>query len=311
MSSTVHALLVGIDEYVSPTVTSLRGARRDIRDVEEFLRGRIIGGLRLLTLLDERATRSGIVTAFREHLGEAGAGDIALSGHGSQEPVAPEFRHLEPTGMNQTLICHDSRHNGVQDLADKELSVLLDAVAARGVHVVAVLDCCHSGGGTRGAGGVPPRPAGRRRRTVELHPRARRQSRLRQLRGEWEVDGGRCHGIPSPSGGDPVLFAVAATRKDAPRLVRASAVEPTRTSVHPLDWRPDPARLFPVVVASVPLPPCRGRPRRGARGRPGGAGARAPRRGRSRSGRRSVTARAACARGHGLPGTSAARVDST
>ena len=34
-------------------------------------------------------------------------------------------------------------------LADKELSLLLAEVAANGPHVVVILDCCHSGGGTR------------------------------------------------------------------------------------------------------------------------------------------------------------------
>ena len=62
------------------------------------------------------------------------------------------FWFLEPTGANQTLVCADSRRAGVPDLADKELSVLLDDVAARGPHVLVVLDCCHSGGGTRDPG---------------------------------------------------------------------------------------------------------------------------------------------------------------
>ncbi len=39
----------------------------------------------------------------------------------------------------------------VWPLADKELGLLLDEVAAGGAHVVALLDCCHSGDGTRDA----------------------------------------------------------------------------------------------------------------------------------------------------------------
>src|SRR4029079_18840217 len=34
---------------------------------------------------------------------------------------------------------------------DKELGLLLDEVVGRGAHVVAMLDCCHSGDGTRDA----------------------------------------------------------------------------------------------------------------------------------------------------------------
>ncbi len=48
-------------------------------------------------------------------------------------------------------------------LADKELSLLIAEVAARGPHVVTVLDCCHSGGGTRDPYARPrawmPRPS--------------------------------------------------------------------------------------------------------------------------------------------------------
>ena len=60
---------------------------------------------------------------------------------------------LEPTGRIQTLILFDSdrKVDGRlrRPLADKELSVLIAGVAAHGAHVVVILDCCHSGGGTR------------------------------------------------------------------------------------------------------------------------------------------------------------------
>ena len=44
---------------------------------------------------------------------------------------------------------YDSRTEGSWDLADKELSKLLAEVSAGGAHVLVVLDCCHSGSGTR------------------------------------------------------------------------------------------------------------------------------------------------------------------
>ncbi len=53
-------------------------------------------------------------------------------------------------------MCHDSLAPGGQPvLRDTELGALLDRIAARGTHVVAVLDCCHSGGATREDGEVP------------------------------------------------------------------------------------------------------------------------------------------------------------
>ena len=47
------------------------------------------------------------------------------------------------------LLLADSRLPGHWDLADKELAALFADIAGRGAQVVSVLDCCHSGSGTR------------------------------------------------------------------------------------------------------------------------------------------------------------------
>ncbi|WP_242614489.1 caspase family protein, partial [Actinomadura roseirufa] len=151
----------------------MAGCGNDVTEAAIFLRTLLGDRLRLLTLRDAAATVGAVRDAFRDHLGKAGPGDAGLfwfSGHGSQAPVPERYWHLEPTGMHQTLVCADSRH-GAGDLTDKELSALIDGVAARGAHMAVVLDCCHSGGGTRDPSvrvrGVPPatsasgaRPAG-------------------------------------------------------------------------------------------------------------------------------------------------------
>lgn len=162
----VHAVLVGIDAYREP-VPALSGCGNDITEAAVFLKTLLGARLRLLTLRDEAATRDGIRDAIDQHLGRARPGDVALfwySGHGSQAPVPERYWHLEPTGMLQTLVCVDSRHKDVGDLTDKELARLLDRVAARGAHVAVVLDCCHSGGGTRDpqsrVRGIPPATRG-------------------------------------------------------------------------------------------------------------------------------------------------------
>ena len=48
-------------------------------------------------------------------------------------------------------MCYDSRADKVKglDLADKELAILIEELAEKGVHVVVILDCCHSGSATR------------------------------------------------------------------------------------------------------------------------------------------------------------------
>lgn len=150
----LYALLVGVDAY-RPPLPKLNGGRNDVEAAARYLASRIPAA-ELFTecLIDEQATRRAVIDGFRGHLGRAGAGDTALfwfSGHGSQAPVPPEFARLEPTGRMQTVLCVDSRHNGVPDLLDKELRILIAEVAGRGAHVAVVLDCCHADGASRSA----------------------------------------------------------------------------------------------------------------------------------------------------------------
>lgn len=103
-------------------------------------------------LINEQATRKAVIDGFRTHLCKAGPNDVALfyySGHGSQEQAPPEFWHLEPDRLDETLVCYDSRSQGGWDLADKELAQLIFEVAAKRPHIAIILDACHSGTITR------------------------------------------------------------------------------------------------------------------------------------------------------------------
>jgi hypothetical protein len=158
MSRAIYALLVGIDKYPAP-VPRLRGCVNDIREMRQYLEARINAldtgvhdVLKIEALENEQATRDAVIRAIREHLGQAGPEDVALfcySGHGSQEQAPEEFWRIEPDRLDETLVLYDSRTEGSWDLADKELAELISEVAGRGAHVVVLLDCCHSGSGTR------------------------------------------------------------------------------------------------------------------------------------------------------------------
>lgn len=170
MSRNIYALLVGIDDYAGG-VNPLKGCVNDVTRLHDLLAARVAGGsdhFNPLLLANAQATRQGIIDAWRSHLGQAERGDVALfyySGHGSQEQTPPEFLHLEEDGLNETLVCYDSRTAGGWDLADKELARLIAEVAANDPHIALILDCCHSGSGTRDAEDITVRQQMADRRT--------------------------------------------------------------------------------------------------------------------------------------------------
>jgi len=155
MSRNLYALLVGINEYPKP-ISSLSGCVNDINAVEEYLKERIAqpDGYKphIRKLLNQEATRKAIIDGFEQHLCQAGSEDIVLfyySGHGSQAKTPKEFWHLEPDRLEETLVCYDSRAEGCWGLADKELAYLIAQVSEKNPHICIILDCCHSGNGTR------------------------------------------------------------------------------------------------------------------------------------------------------------------
>jgi hypothetical protein len=146
--TSIRALLVGINDYPPGVAPSLSGCVNDITDVRTLLAGRTAGGAApaVKVLLDREATAAAVEDGVRRLLGAAGPGDTALfwfSGHGTETQAHGADLLIEATGRNQALLCADG------PLSDKRLRVLLDEVASRGARVVAVLDCCFSGGATR------------------------------------------------------------------------------------------------------------------------------------------------------------------
>lgn len=155
MTCNIYALLAGIDAYAYP-VPPLQGCVNDIKAIEEYLQGRVAQDnyqLHLRTLINQEATRQGIIAGFQQHLCQAQREDIALfyyAGHGSQEQAPQEFWNTEPDHLDETIVCYDSRSPGGWDLADRELGKLIEEVAQNNPHTLIIMDCCHSGSGTRG-----------------------------------------------------------------------------------------------------------------------------------------------------------------
>ncbi len=163
MTKKIYALLVGINNYHpdSRGVSSLKGCVNDIEAIETYLRNRIAtkGKWELVEnsnvpwkLTNDSATRQAIIDGFEKNLCKADSQDVVLfyyAGHGSYETAPDFFQNQERDGKLETLVCYDSRTSEGRDLADKELSFLIEQVAKKNPHILIVLDSCHSGTATR------------------------------------------------------------------------------------------------------------------------------------------------------------------
>jgi len=172
--SDLYALLIGVDCYMPNRLPdgsyykNLGGCVRDINHVEAFLKdfqkvpeNQIIKLTASPSIEDEKKplesseklpTRNNIIAAFRK-LGETvPAGSqvyIHYSGHGGRaKTVFPEIK--EADGIDEGLVPTDIGTTEGQYLRDLDLAQLLKELVAKDLTVTAMLDCCHSGGATRG-----------------------------------------------------------------------------------------------------------------------------------------------------------------
>lgn len=170
-SKNVFGLLTGVDLY--PQNARLNGCVADSFDMEQYLLDTVpASNLHLLTLRNEQATKNNIKDGFLKHLTQAKEGDVVVihyAGHGSREAADPVFWHITPDRMNEVMVPVDSitpdmRMNN--PLADKELKWLIREVAKNNPHIAVILDCCHSGDGTRLTGTFKNRFTSARQDTI-------------------------------------------------------------------------------------------------------------------------------------------------
>lgn len=149
---------VGIDKYTSPKVPKLDGCVQDILDMKSLLTKKFnVPANRFLTLTDEQATHDAIISGFRKQLIEnAKAHRDALvifqySGHGSQ---VKDRTGNKADGLDSTLVPVNSRDlkGSYFDIVDDEIRELFDELSQYTSNIVFIIDACHSGNPTRGAG---------------------------------------------------------------------------------------------------------------------------------------------------------------
>ncbi len=147
-----RALLVGIEDYPG-SESDLDGPNNDVALFRKLLLERF--GFQdedIIELRDARATRRNLIAAFREGLGRAGEGDLAVfyySGHGIQTAENMGLTGAadpEADGRDEALFLADGSL-----LLDDELGWMVDRL--RTDRALLVLDSCFSGTGSRGASG--------------------------------------------------------------------------------------------------------------------------------------------------------------
>jgi len=142
-----HALLVGINNYQG--VNELQGCINDVTNVRSILKtcfGFSNDGIRVLT--DERATKKNILSRLSGMVERASPGDLLIfhfSGHGSQ---IRDRHNDELTDHMDELICPYDMNWDDGFITDDMLRDILGNLK-KGVGMEIILDCCHSGTGTR------------------------------------------------------------------------------------------------------------------------------------------------------------------
>lgn len=157
--ATKRALVIGIGQQEDRRWEKINGDK-DVPLVTEMLKK--AGYQDIRTLVNQQASKRGIVTAFRSLANCCQAGDmvyIHFSGHGQQ--VTDVNGDEGKDGLDEAWIPYDAyirfskNYHGENHLIDDEVSVLLTNIRKRignSGKILVVADACHSGDSDRGSG---------------------------------------------------------------------------------------------------------------------------------------------------------------
>ena len=142
-----QALLIGINDYGG--VGDLRGCINDVTNLRNVLKTFYgFTNEQIRVLIDERAKRENILYRLRKMVKGANPGDYLVfhfSGHGSQIRDRDDDELMDH--MDELICPYDMDWDGIY-ITDDMLGDILGELA-EGVIMEVILDCCHSGTGTR------------------------------------------------------------------------------------------------------------------------------------------------------------------
>ncbi|KAF8595037.1 hypothetical protein BDV93DRAFT_457783, partial [Ceratobasidium sp. AG-I] len=163
----LHALIIGINEYKSPG-RDLGGCVTDAMSIFTYLKHNLsVPRTQMLCLLNEQATRQGIIDSFCSHLinnpniKHSDPIVIYFAGHGDSVEAPAEWHSSD--GKCEMILPHDASwsdlHDGppaerkkfVHGIPDRTLGALIYKLhQVKGDNITVILDSCFSGSGTRG-----------------------------------------------------------------------------------------------------------------------------------------------------------------
>ncbi|KAL7478671.1 hypothetical protein ACHAW6_004429, partial [Cyclotella cf. meneghiniana] len=147
-TGTRRAVMIGIN-YVGDNPGELRGCWNDVLNMKKYIMD--VHGFdeeNITVLLDDgdhvEPTYANIVNAYKKVIEESSDGDaifLHYSGHGTK--LRDDDRGEEADGYDEALCPRDFASAGM--LRDDDLYDILVKGCPDGVHMVSLMDCCHSG----------------------------------------------------------------------------------------------------------------------------------------------------------------------
>lgn len=154
------ALIIAIGNYPEHTGWDKINSVNDISLISQALKLQGFQENNINTLIDEKATKLGILNAFAELEQNANKGDIIvihISAHGQQ---VSDLGYDEIDGLDEAIIPYDAsktynqNYKGENHLVDDEINVIISRLRkklGKEGQLLMLLDTCHSGTATRGS----------------------------------------------------------------------------------------------------------------------------------------------------------------
>ena len=161
-SQVTRALVIGIDTYSPPQgkavpvnndrqiFLNLNGCKNDAIAISSVLQTHFaVSQKNIDTLYNRTATRENILGKLKQLLDNSHQNDLVFlfyAGHGSQ---VNNSLSSEPDRKDETIVPSDAWTKPGMDITDKELARIFNQFIDKGIKLVVVFDCCHSGSMSR------------------------------------------------------------------------------------------------------------------------------------------------------------------